>query len=522
MKNTAIILLLLAMGTIHAQGFTYQKVGEKSDILALNVNSGIEFLETSTSPPATNFKAPLRAKLMQIPIDYIVPKMNVSKVGKKEKATASGGKYDWIVHSDRDNNTVYDEPNGRANGQVVNFMERFYVIGETDEHLRLIQYDPEVTSSENSRRVNMKKAVYLGWIPKRNLLLWTHAVVIPENNIIVKGLVLHNSHAFDGGIDTYQQMRLYNSPTLEIASQNEHKNKLVDFLYVYDKKDGNYLVGLSPQLPSPSVATQEIIKGWMSGKNFQLWTTMLCIEPNSDTKAVAERKAKGIKASLFNTYAGAEELRAGKSARYSKIIWNDDQYGQGYISSWKRMPILSKEENNIYKTAVFTNINNNISNAEKVQGADYQLFVEVYAPMQIDQLEYPLFKHVLLLTDKELYDLELELSSLLIESLRDQIIKIYKEIIKVHYGSDISFSSQMTLGQAMAAITTLPATSELLNTYTLKDLEDPRKISDDELRDIKDYIENKLFDMRGIIGNPKYFFRSRDNTYYWVPLDVIP
>jgi len=525
MKNTAIILLLLVAATIYAQDFTALKVDEKSDIIALNSDVDVEFLVASTSAPA-NFKAPRRAKLIQIPIDYIRPKISVSKIGKKEKAIASGDTYDWIVHSDRDNNAVYDEPNGRPTGQFINFMERFYVIEETDEYLQLIQYDPKVVSPKNSRRVNMKKAVYLGWVPKRNLLLWTHAVVISENNVVAKGLFLHDIPTFARGISTYQQMTLYNSPTLEKTLINQNKNQLFDFLYVYDKKDNNYLVGLSRQLPIPAVATKEIIKGWMPGKNLRFWTNRLCIEPNSDPKAVAERKAKGVKVTLFINYAAAEGFRTGNPTLFNKVLWDYDKYEQGYAASWRRMPILSKEQDNIYKTGILINANkkDDTRNIGRIFGTNRQLFIEAYAPIQVDQLKHPLFKHVLLLTDKELYDLEHTLSFLLTpeSSLREDIIRVYKEIIKVHYGSDISFSSGMTTRKAMKSVMELPATSALLNKYTLRNLEDPKKVSDDNIRDIFSYIGTKLSELKKVIGNPKYFFRMGDNTYYWVPLDVIP
>ena len=162
----------------------------------------------------------------------------------------------------------------------------------------------------------------------------------------------------------------------------------------------------------------------------------------------------------------------------------------------------------------------------KIRDMDYQLFVEAYAPMQVDKLEYPLFKHVLFLTDRELYELEKTIKGLLIggssSELREGVIRAYKEMITSHYGSDISAMSNMTLAQAMEAVVGLESTSDLLNKYTLKDLEDRRKVGDDEIRDINYYIEDKLLAMKKVIGNPKYFFRSRDNTYYWVPQEMVP
>lgn len=753
----------------------------------------------------------IRAKILQVPVDYIKPTQNIS-IGIRDKLTPAAGKNDWVVSSDRDNNLVYDAPSNRKpNGKIMNFMDNFYVIGETNTHLQLIKYDPVVASNSSSRKVNMKKAKYYGWAPKNKLLLWRNSLVNSNTNFNIKGLVVHSAKRYSRGIGGEQQLTLYNSPTLEKTAQNENDIRLFEFLYIYDKKDNSYLVGVSPRLMRSNVASQKTIKGWISGDNIQLWKGRLCLEPNSDTEAVAERRAKGIKSTLFNSYDAALELKMGKPPRFNKILWDDDQYEKGYPPSQKRMPVFNKMENNIYKTAVITevfqkgnqrtysaadhakldveynavrdkkqNINlifvidgtesnhpffvpiinaiknslnlfenpnkkyeiatfiygksgegvisrqpltsnhaaitrtlenyrskinllqdndeptdmyeaigvalhtldpketniivligdagnaPNVSNLKLIQkikekecgiiafqtrsvsgrrgliyhkfidqskelvvesskrtnllpslyesegntyrlrypeeaalpgsltfsdkGAsmsqaeleeeirqmlksfekkhnallhdldckiyvdckpgindavlenilkdvpdidlrtirdlDYQFFAEGYAPMHLDNLEYPLFKYVLFLTDRELYQLETTLKRLIIggapTELRENVVKVYKETLMLYYGGEVGNVSDKTLAQLMESVTGLPSKSDLLDKYTLKDLEDRRKVSDDEILDIVDYIEDKLLAMKKVIGNPKYYFRSRDNTYYWVPQEVIP
>jgi len=755
---------------------------------------------------------PRRAKVLQIPTDYFKPTENIS-IDIKNKQTASGATNDWVVSSDRDNNLLYNSStSSEPNDKTMSFMDNFYVIGESDTHLQLIKYDPTVIASNSStRKVNMKKAEYYGWAPKNRLLLWRNSLVAPNTNFNIKGLVVHSFAQYNKGVGGEQQLTLYNSPTLEKTTQNKNDIRLFEFLYIYDKKDGSFLLGTSPKLQRSDAAAKKIIKGWLPEKNIRVWAQRLCIEPNSDAEAAAERRANGIKATLFSNYDAAFELKTGKPARFKKILWQDDRYEEGYPPSEKRMPVMAELDGKIYKTGVITEVfsesnervyspaekakldaeynairdkkqninmifvvdgtqsnhpffipiinaienslnlfdNNNkkyeiatfiygksgegivarhpltsshsaviqtlknyrdktelpqdnddptdmyeainttlrtldsketnivvligdagnalnvtnsgliqkmkekecgiisfqtrnikgaqgriynefvtqtknfiqqtstrtnlrpqlyedegntyrlrypieaalpgsltysskgasMSQAEleeeirqmfkafeeqheellrdldcriyidcnpgindavlehilneipdidlrKIRDMDYQLFVEAYAPIHVDKLEYPLFKHVLFLTDRELYDLERELEKILPDvsgsELREAIINAYKEMIRNHYGSDLSTISDLTLGQAMKAVTGLPSTSDLLNSYTLKDLENKKKVSDDDIREIYFYVDEKLVEMRRVIGNPDYFFRSRDNTYYWVPQDMVP
>jgi|GEM_PF-1326424 len=782
----------------------------KHFILKLSTLFALTSLVLVTITLPLQAQKPRKAKILQEPKAYFEPAVN-SPTGILPKRDASGGKNDWVVSSNRDNNLVYNTPDGDTIS-TIGFMETFYAIGETETHLQLIEYDPTVTSNSSSRKVDMRKANYIGWVPKDNLLLWRHSLVNKETKFNLKGLVVHSELLLARGIGGEQQLVLYNNPSLEKHSRNENDIRLFEFLYIFDRKDNNYLVGVSHEILRSQVASQRIIKGWISDKNIRLWPQRLCIEPNSDPKAAQERRSKGIKASLFNTHAAAKELKTGvPTDQYSKMLWDDDMYEKGYPPAQKRMPVVSKEGDSIYKTGVITDIynknnniilsaeehalvdaeynsirdkkqninlalvidgtkdnqaffdpiiraiegnlnllentnkkykigafiygksgegvverrpmttnhttviqtlrnyqnkqdipadnndptdmyeginialrtlnpketnilvligdagnslNTNVSDTELIRklkekecgiisfqtrnvggregqvydafidqtkkfieqsagrnnlrptlynineeftyrvrypeeavlpgsltysdrnknmsqvtlqeeirqmlksfqdqheqmlqdldckiyvdckpginpavlkymlkdisevdiprlfDMDFQLFVEAYAPMQVDRLEYPLFKHVLFLTDRELYGLETTLKKLVVpgspSELRENIERAYREMITTHYGSDISKVANMTLGEAMEAAVGLPSTSDLLNKYTLKDLE---KISNDEIRDINDYIEDKLIDMRGVIGNPKYYFRSRDNTYYWVPQNVVP
>ncbi len=778
----------------------------------------LKIIELGISRPPSKIESltslkSLNRRIVQIPIEYTKPTgSNIN--GIKSKFYASVPKNDWIVHSDRDNNLTYTSPNGEIKNKIMNFMESFYVIGETDTHVELIKYDPNIASPV-SRKVNMKKADYYGWAEKRKLLLWRNSLVNKQTDFTIKALIGHSITDMVKGISTYNQLTLYNSPTIEANTENDNDVRLFEFLYVFKEENNKYLVGIYNKL-SHSTGSQEVIKGWISEKNVQIWSQRLCIEPNDAPAAAAERRAKGIKTSLFNNYQAALAFKTGTKAQYDKILWDKDKYETGYPSSWKRMPVISKLDNNIYKTGVITDIfsksNRKVLSAEehasleaqyntviekkqninvvfvidgtqsnhsffvpiinaiqnsvnlfknsykkyrigtviygksgegvvdsysltskyssviqslknyrdkphlsqdndnptdlyegiieatktlnseytniivligdagdslstnntdiiqrmkdtecglisfqtrnvkglseriynefvnqtkelivqssirsgvrpklyhdghntfqlrypiesllpgsltrsdkggamsqaeleeeirtmltsfekqhdqllrdldckiyidckpgineailehflkeipdidsttlrKIRDMDYQLFVEAYVPLRVDDLEYPLFKHAIFMTRQELNELERELEKIVDigntpSELREQIINSYKQILIGYYGTEAR--REITIkspAEILEIVTGLPTTSELLNKYTIAEIEDRGRVSDEEIQDIFFYMDEKLRALSKIIGNPDYFFRSRDQTYYWVPQEVLP
>ncbi len=759
---------------------------------------------------------PKRAKIVQIPMQFIKPTGGNAN-GVKSKLSATGPKNDWVVHSDRDNNIAYTSANSDTKNKTINFMENFYVIGETDTRVELIKYDPSIVSPSASRKVNMKKAEYYGWADKDKLLLWNNSLVNKQTDFTIKALVGHSIADMVRGVSTDKQLTLYNSPTTEANTENDNDVRLFEFLYVFKEVNNKYLVGIANKLSRSSAGSQEVIKGWISEKNAQIWSQRLCIEPNDESSAATERRRNNIKASLFNNYQGALGFKTGTKAQYEKVLWDKDKYEIGYPSSWKRMPVISKLDNKIYKTGVITdvyskgnlkvlsaeehadleaqyntvrdkkqNINmifvidgtqsnhsffvpiiNAIQNSinlfknsdkkykigtviygksgegvvdsyqltskhssviqslknyrdktglpqdnddptdlyegirkatrtlnpkqtniivligdagsslstnsadiiqrmkdtecgfisfqtrnvkglpgrtyndfvtqtkdlitkssgrpggiapklyedsgntfrlrypiesllpgsltysdkggamsqeeleeeirvmltsfekqherllrdldckiyidckpgineaileyflkeipdidpatlRKIRDMDYQLFVEAYAPLQVDKLENPIFKHVIFLTRQEFNELEKELEKLVDigntpSELREEIINAYKQILIGYYGTEAKQEiANKTPAEVLEIVTGLPTTSDLLGKYTISELEDRRKVSDEEIQDIFFYMDEKLRALKKVVGNPDYFFRSRDQTYYWVPQEVLP
>jgi len=302
------------------------------------------------------YAQPRKAKVIPVPIEYIKP-IGGDGTGIKSKLSVSGPKNDWVVHSDRDDNLTYvASGSDNTTDKKMNFMENFYVIGETDTRVELVKYDPTIVASNTSRKVNMKKADYYGWAEKSKLLLWQNSLINKQTDFTIKALVGHSVSDLVRGIAGEKQLTLYNSPTKEASAQNDNDVRLFEFLYVFKKQNGKCLVGISPRLSRSSVGSQEVIKGWISEKNVQIWSQRLCIEPNDNSTAAPTRRNKSVKASLFSNYQGAVGFKTGKSAKFNKVLWDKDNYETGFPVSWKRMPVVSKLDNDVYKTGVITDV----------------------------------------------------------------------------------------------------------------------------------------------------------------------
>jgi len=127
----------------------------------------------------------------------------------------------------------------------------------------------------------------------------------------------------------------------------------------------------------------------------------------------------------------------------------------------------------------------------KIPEMDYQLFVEAYAALQVDKLEDPVFKHVIFLTRQEFNELEKELKKLVDigntpSQLREEIINAYKQILIGYYGTEAKQEiASKTPAEVLEIVTGLPTTSELLSKYTIAELEDRRKVSDEDAPETK-------------------------------------
>jgi len=287
-------------------------------------------------------------KIFSLPIPYKLPSENISILKSSQDNPSLMSTNTWVVYSDRDANPTYISPD--LNSQKVkslNFLDAFYVIDETDSFVRIFKYDwnalqpSKKHKSEQEIKAGFDNDDY-GWVPKNKMLLWPHSMV-NEQTFSIKALpVLKNAEAFrnpEKYINQGGTVYLYNNPT-DGAKTNDNAVKMFQFLYVYKYENKKALIGKLPETGSGDFGN--CILGWIDTGVVQVWRQSICIWPNDDDQAIAERKIKNIKASLFYNKDDARTWADNTSSAPVKAAWENDPYGKA-LADIKRMPIISNK-----------------------------------------------------------------------------------------------------------------------------------------------------------------------------------
>jgi hypothetical protein len=290
-------------------------------------------------------------KIMNIPTKYLDSPdgtiLTKSTVDVDEKNA-------WIVCSDRDNNKTYDKPTG-SEMKTMNFMEKFYVTDEQGEFLYLYKWEDGVREGNKSNKLK-KNAIAYGWAPKSKLLLWLRCMVSPVNLLGLKALPILNEGNFKTSetfIKKEGTLRLFGDPGL--TRENGKAIMMFQFLYIY-KREGHRLL-LGKAYESNLFRIEQDALGWVDEDIVVPWNDRLCLEPNWDPEAAADRKSAGIKSMLFIKSEDAMSWK--KSSSTANFVWDDDSYTERKPGTWRRFPILEYDaKNEIVKTGYVTNILN--------------------------------------------------------------------------------------------------------------------------------------------------------------------
>jgi hypothetical protein len=254
----------------------------------------------------------------------------------------------WVVASDRDGNRTYESPGGSLK-KMVRFMDRFYVADEQGEYLRLVKLD---FNAKDSRNRITKSAEDMGWVRKDRLLLWP-SCLINDIKLSRKALpVISSQNLYDpkSFLDDENNVRIYEDP--EMTKISRTTIKLFQILFVYKEVGNAILVGRAARTQSGTM--QNDILGWVNKNIVQLWNDRMCLQPNQDPDAVAERKSRGIQASLWASSADATTwAREGKGSR--QALWDRDTYEDTWEPHRKRYPVFANQ-NGIIKSGFETDI----------------------------------------------------------------------------------------------------------------------------------------------------------------------
>ncbi|MBO4673396.1 MAG: VWA domain-containing protein [Bacteroidaceae bacterium] len=217
----------------------------------------------------------------------------------------SNSKY-WTAYSDRSHNTTYNTSStsgGKCdeldfNEQVrIAKIENGFALVYT-ENQKGVTY-PLISSSAQSR----------GWIPMKNLLLWSSCPT-DEAGIYNKALIVLNiDEQRKGNSDLgkrYQNPETKDDPKKLVADMN--------FYFVMKKAD-NGLVLLARECKMEGY-TYQVLYGWVSTSSYVPWSQRTCIEPN--WKPLVAEQLKGKRVNVYRDGSRATDIELGRMNKITK------------------------------------------------------------------------------------------------------------------------------------------------------------------------------------------------------------
>lgn len=285
-------------------------------------------------------------KVLRMPKVYLEPTGKLAEPNAKE----AEGPYDyWKVFCDRDGNSSYKEAALTTAWKKIDFMQVYFVLERKGNALHLAQYTNLLTDKYNIPNDSLD----FGWVDQNKMLLWKNCLIDSTYGFSVKGLVIRDAKVLQDSSEfqklATEKFPLYNSPDLK--SRNKNDIDLFDFLYIYKYERGSYLVGKQEIMTPQGVATDML--GWVPEKYIRKWSQRLCLEPNAEKSAQAERKSIGAKA---NIYASEEQARKWMAGENVKSLNSEDLGLKEMLPAEKRLPIISDLNAGIIKTGYITPI----------------------------------------------------------------------------------------------------------------------------------------------------------------------
>lgn len=262
------------------------------------------------------------------------------KTGKSNNKSAWGQTTNtntyWNVFSDRSNNITYRDPQSNSQeykklefGQelrIADIQNGFALVYE--ERLRGQIY-PKISSA----------AVSMGWIPMKNLLLWTDCPA-NENYIYKKALIVGN---IDNARDDSRLGYIFKNP--ETNDGKRHLQSTMNFFY--QMKEDNGMILLSTE--SRVGGRIKTLYGWVSKASFVAWEQRTCIEPNWDRQVINE--LHGVSIPVTSKTNGKEIT--------SVVLGLKENSIPNYATKYRldpeilRFPVLGVEKGKTYDATIF-------------------------------------------------------------------------------------------------------------------------------------------------------------------------
>jgi ribosomal protein S13 len=107
------------------------------------------------------------------------------------------------------------------------------------------------------------------------------------------------------------------------------------------------------------------------------------------------------------------------------------------------------------------------------------------------------------------------------EEKRNRIKYAFKSIISLS-GQKFMNYNEVTIRSALELITGIKSSNNLLDSITINDILDRQKLSDSDLAQLIEHIENKMILFKAARNNPSYMIKKNDDIIYWIPEDFFP
>lgn len=491
-------------------------------------------------------------------------------------STKSKHKAPWIVICDREGAQTFEKisPSGELEWpkEQLTFRDWFYVSEETDCCIRI--FKGTITSA--TLRVKEVSKDY-GWINKENILLWTNSLVHAKTKIKLQALLFNRASDMEKMIrlDKKEQTIIYAGPYTKESIDEE---VIHDIYYILKSTDDKYLLSINSSI-NPKYNSNDII-GWVRQGRVETMSNRLWLEPNFQEAAFTERKNNSNL--QFAAYADAasaiRHLQTSKRTA-NEVVWTHDpvnspsQYlareQQRFGGHILRFPVLGGSGNNhpIFRSMVIGRLpdTNDDPLAVKVElgypntfspsaatlifnlakegnkrgvtpeilntivDGRYRFATEVFIPKKIEGASYPTYSLVLLMSEDELENYTKVLNQLAIvlmgttDMVRKGLHTNLTNLAEQYTGHKLTRNYETgDLRAAMQGVHEEGFKMDKKKDFVINDVLNEKKMSDKEVRNFTEIMVLKAKNLKKILKAGKSYefgYTSKNNTYYWIPIE---
>ena len=264
----------------------------------------------------------------------------------------------WDVFSDRDDNVTYADANNTKPFGKLSFNEKVRIARISGEFAMVF--------SEPNETVNYPEisgsAVFKGWIPMKNLLLWSSCLA-NDRGIYFKALLCVNADQRDAktfGVG-------YRSP--EDKSKTVRLSTDMQFYYVM-KRGSNGMVLLATQHKIDGLKgliSNKLLKAWVPSESYVPWNQRSCIEPTWEHEDVEYFAARNITSKIYDSKELTGDVASTVPFRKSNAPY--EQYQYRMAPEALRFPILDGTTADEYECSSFTSSGGSANVSAKQQEA---------------------------------------------------------------------------------------------------------------------------------------------------------